>query len=87
MKAVIFVSFIKIYISYLWPITYSFKTIFFIGRIDLIAAVVFQGIKSNVRTSSGMFLSPTDKKYPMIQVSFQVTSLQHKFIYHQSILR
>ncbi|KAL1148938.1 hypothetical protein V6Z11_A10G159200 [Gossypium hirsutum] len=26
-----------------------------------------KGIKSNVRTSSGMFLSPTDKKYPMIQ--------------------
>nr|KJB71801.1 hypothetical protein B456_011G144200 [Gossypium raimondii] len=26
-----------------------------------------KGIKSNVRTSSGMFLSPTEKKYPMIQ--------------------
>ncbi|MBA0754624.1 hypothetical protein Gogos_000057 [Gossypium gossypioides] len=46
-----------------------------------------KGIKSNVRTSSGMFLSPTEKKYPMIQVSFQVTSLQHKCLYHQSILR
>lgn len=28
----------------------------------------FQGIKSDVRTSSGMFLSPEEKKYPMIQV-------------------
>ncbi|KAJ0092117.1 hypothetical protein Patl1_26233 [Pistacia atlantica] len=27
-----------------------------------------KGIKSNVRTSSGMFLSPEEKKYPMIQV-------------------
>ncbi|KAM2087607.1 hypothetical protein ACFX1T_031774 [Malus domestica] len=26
-----------------------------------------KGIKSNVRTSSGMFLSPEEKKYPMIQ--------------------
>ncbi|EOY04915.1 Oxoglutarate/iron-dependent dioxygenase - like 10 [Theobroma cacao] len=26
-----------------------------------------KGIKSNVRTSSGMFLSPTERKYPMIQ--------------------
>jgi hypothetical protein len=28
----------------------------------------FQGIKSDVRTSSGMFLNPEERKYPMIQV-------------------
>lgn len=28
----------------------------------------FQGIKSSVRTSSGMFLNREEKKYPMIQV-------------------
>ncbi|KAH9783889.1 prolyl 4-hydroxylase 1 [Citrus sinensis] len=30
-----------------------------------------KGIKSNVRTSSGMFLSPEEKKYPMIQHRYE----------------
>ena len=64
---------------------YFFNNLLFRARIDLISAPVFQGIKSNVRTSSGMFVSPTERKYPMIQVSFQVTSFQHKCLYHQSI--
>ena len=28
----------------------------------------FQGIQSDVRTSSGMFLSPNDRTYPIVQV-------------------
>ncbi|KAE8694905.1 Prolyl 4-hydroxylase 1 [Hibiscus syriacus] len=33
----------------------------------VVDATTGKGIKSNVRTSSGMFLSPTERKYPMIQ--------------------
>ncbi|KAL4375973.1 hypothetical protein GQ457_02G042820 [Hibiscus cannabinus] len=33
----------------------------------VVDATTGKGIKSNVRTSSGMFLNPTERKYPMIQ--------------------
>ncbi|PPS19565.1 hypothetical protein GOBAR_AA01018 [Gossypium barbadense] len=37
------------------------------------------GIKSKVRTSSGMFLRPNERKCLMIQVRFLVTFHQYKF--------
>ena len=41
----------------------------------------FQGIKSSVRTSSGMFLNREEKKYPMIQVGL-LSELVFNFFYY-----
>lgn len=60
----------------LW--TAFFLSIFFFSFIwtDLVSKdnlnmlrLYFQGIESKVRTSTGMFLSSEEKKYPMVQVS------------------
>lgn len=42
----------------------------------------FQGIKSSVRTSSGMFLNREEKKYPMIQVGLLSELLFNFFDYN-----
>lgn len=50
---------------------YNFKANTFpfpVKCIIILFILFFQGIKSKVRTSSGMFLSPQEKKFPMIQV-------------------
>lgn len=39
----------------------------------------FQGIKSDVRTSSGMFLAPEERKYAMIQVGILEDYLHSSF--------
>lgn len=45
-----------------------FKLVIF-QKIMKLVIFLFQGIKSNVRTSSGMFISAEERDYPMVQVS------------------
>lgn len=42
----------------------------------------FQGIKSDVRTSSGMFLNAEERKYPMVQVSLPSSLLNNFCVYN-----
>lgn len=67
-----------------WYETFSFLKwtvfyfLFFKTHNDWNMCSYFQGIKSDVRTSSGMFLSPEERKYPMIQVGL-LSSLLFNF--------